>query len=65
MSNASLRVRPKAGRPTREQAVARHQALLDTALDHFLRKGFELATIEAIADDVGMTKRTVLRQIQG
>lgn len=39
--------------------VARQHALSETALDHFLRKGFELATVEAIALDVGMTKRTV------
>ncbi len=51
--------RPRAGRPTREQAEARHAELLDKALDHFLEKGFEQATIEAIAQDVGMTKRTV------
>jgi AcrR family transcriptional regulator len=51
--------RPRAGRPTREQAEARHEELLDTALDHFLEKGFEQATIEAIAGAVGMTKRTV------
>jgi TetR/AcrR family transcriptional regulator, mexJK operon transcriptional repressor len=51
--------RPRAGRPTREQAEARHEELLDRALDHFLDKGFEQATIEAIAADVGMTKRTV------
>lgn len=51
--------RPRAGRPTREQAEARHEELLDQALDHFLDKGFEQATIEAIAADVGMTKRTV------
>jgi len=51
--------RIRAGRPTREQAEARLNQLLDTALDHFLEKGFELATIEGIAADVGMTKRTV------
>ncbi len=51
--------RARAGRPTREQAEARHGELLDCALDHFLDKGYETATIEAIAGDVGMTKRTV------
>ncbi len=51
--------RPRAGRPTRDQAEARHAELLDCALDHFLDKGYESATIEAIAGDVGMTKRTV------
>lgn len=50
---------PKAGRPTREQAQARQVALLDTALEHFLDKGYESATIEGIAADVNMTKRTV------
>ncbi|MCK9904599.1 TetR family transcriptional regulator [Parafrankia colletiae] len=48
-----------AGRPTREQAEARHEELLDTALDLFLERGFELATIEMIAGRVNMTKRTV------
>ncbi len=52
-------IRIRAGRPTREQAEARHDQLLETALDHFLDKGYESATIEAIAADVGMTKRTV------
>ena len=51
--------RARAGRPTREQAEARHGELLAAALDHFLDKGYEAATIEAIAGAVGMTKRTV------
>ncbi|MDR2858219.1 MAG: TetR/AcrR family transcriptional regulator [Novosphingobium sp.] len=59
MNEISAIRRPRAGRPTREQAQARHAELLDRALDHFLDKGFEQATIEAIAGDVGMTKRTV------
>jgi AcrR family transcriptional regulator len=59
MNVESAITRPRAGRPTREQAEARHLELLDRALDHFLEKGYEQATIEAIAADVGMTKRTV------
>lgn len=59
MDNITSLPRPKAGRPTREQAEARHHELLETALDHFLDKGFEMATIEAIAQSVAMTKRTV------
>jgi AcrR family transcriptional regulator len=51
--------RKGAGRPTRERAEARHEELLDSALDHFLERGFELATVEAIAASVNMTKRTV------
>lgn len=51
--------RPTAGRPTRDQAEARHRELLDTALDIFLDKGFEATTMEGVAAAVGMTKRTV------
>ena len=51
--------RSGSGRPTREQAQARVAELLDAALAHFLDKGYELATIEAIAASVNMTKRTV------
>ncbi|HMK85824.1 MAG TPA: TetR/AcrR family transcriptional regulator [Steroidobacteraceae bacterium] len=51
--------RPGAGRPTREQAELRHEELLDRALDLFLRKGFEVTTIEAIAASLGMAKRSV------
>jgi TetR/AcrR family transcriptional regulator, mexJK operon transcriptional repressor len=57
--------RGRAGRPTREQAEARHAELLDTALDHFLERGYEQATIEAITASVGMTKRTVYARYDG
>lgn len=59
MDSITTLPRARPGRPTREQAKARHNELLDAALDHFLDKGFEVATIEAIAQSVGMTKRTV------
>lgn len=51
--------RGRAGRPTKAQMVARHSELLDAALNHFLDKGYEGATIEAIAASVQMTKRTI------
>ena len=51
--------RPRKGRPTREEAQARQDALLECAIDHFLERGYERATLEAIAADVSMTKRTV------
>jgi AcrR family transcriptional regulator len=51
--------RPRAGRPTRDQAQARDVAMLETALDHFLDLGFERTTIDSIARSVGMTKRTL------
>ena len=51
--------RPRAGRPTRDQAEARHATLLDAALDMFLDAGFAGTTMEAVAAAAGMTKRTV------
>ncbi|WP_425825258.1 TetR/AcrR family transcriptional regulator [Streptomyces fractus] len=59
MTDRSAPPRVRAGRPTREQAEARHQELLDAALDLFLEHGFEVATIEMIAARVSMTKRTI------
>jgi TetR/AcrR family transcriptional repressor of mexJK operon len=59
MTDLSPPVRRRAGRPTREEAEARHEELLDTALDLFLEHGYEQATIEMIASRVGMTKRTI------
>jgi AcrR family transcriptional regulator len=47
------------GRPTRAQQEQRHEELLNVALDIFLEKGFEQATMEEIAIHVGMSKRTV------
>jgi TetR/AcrR family transcriptional regulator, mexJK operon transcriptional repressor len=57
--NATSTMRRGAGRPTTEQAEARHEELLDAALDLFLEHGFELTTIEMIAARINMTKRTV------
>lgn len=56
--------RRSAGRPTREQAEARFEELLDTSLDLFLRNGFELTTIEMIGSTMNMTKRTVYAKFQ-
>jgi len=50
---------PTSGRPTKEQAEQRHEQLLDRALEMFLEHGFELATIDAIAASINMTKRTI------
>jgi len=59
LTNATSTVRHGAGRPTTEQAEARHEELLDAALDLFLEHGFELTTMEMIAARINMTKRTV------
>jgi AcrR family transcriptional regulator len=47
------------GRPTREQALLRAEELLDCALEVFLDRGFDHATIEGIAATAGMAKRTI------
>lgn len=55
----TIAYRPKAGRPTRDQARARDVAMLEVALDHFLDLGFERTTIQSVARSVGMAKRTL------
>ena len=58
MSQAA-NLRPSAGRPTKAQAKAREDALLDGALDLFLDQGYAQTTIEGVAVALGMTKRTI------
>jgi len=57
--HAVKKIRPRAGRPTRERAQQRHQELLDQALEQFLQKGYVMTTMDAIAASVGMTKPTI------
>jgi len=47
------------GRPTRDQAERLDGELLAHALDHFLEKGFEGTTLNAITASLGMSKQTV------
>ncbi|MBO0662415.1 TetR/AcrR family transcriptional regulator C-terminal domain-containing protein [Jiella sp. MQZ9-1] len=54
--------RAKGGRPTREEAARRHQAILDTATRLFLDKGFEGTSLETVADLAGVSKATVYAQ---
>ena len=59
-SKPNLRaVRPRGGRPTKQQQQQRHDLLLSVALDVFLENGFEQATIDQIVGVIGMSKRTV------
>ncbi|MDB5972228.1 MAG: transcriptional regulator, TetR family [Hydrocarboniphaga sp.] len=51
--------RPGSGRPTRAQQTQRQEELLNVALDVFLEMGFERTTMEEIAAQVGMSKRTI------
>jgi TetR/AcrR family transcriptional repressor of mexJK operon len=57
-SRVPTRSLPRPGRPTRAQAEARHAQLLDRALEVFLERGYELATIEEIIGSIGMHKGT-------
>ncbi|MBC2660397.1 TetR/AcrR family transcriptional regulator [Novosphingobium flavum] len=49
----------RTGRPSRSEAEARVEALLEAALDLFLTHGYERTSIDAIAATVRMNKRTV------
>jgi AcrR family transcriptional regulator len=53
------RAAPPSGRPTREHAERRHEELLERALEMFAECGFEMTTIDAIANSLNMTKRTI------
>lgn len=54
-----------AGRPTQEQSLQRQQALLEKALDMFLRKGYTQTTLDDIAAAMRMTKRTIYNAYGG
>lgn len=47
------------GRPRREVAVLLDDVLLNHALEHFLERGFDGTTINAITASLGMSKQTV------
>ena len=47
------------GRPRRDEAGQLDSELLGHALDHFLEKGFEGTTMNAITRSLGMSKQTV------
>lgn len=47
------------GRPSKKQAEMRRQALLASAFEEFLERGFAETTIDALAEKLNMTKRTI------
>jgi AcrR family transcriptional regulator len=51
--------RTRAGRPTRDQAEQRRGEVLDCALEVFLERGYEQATVDLIAARAGASKRTL------
>lgn len=50
---------PKRGRPTADQANAISRAILDAAAEVFLAKGFEAASMDAIAETAGVPRSTL------
>lgn len=64
MSQSKMPVRPGPGRPTQDQIEKRNQELLACAFKLFVENGFEGTTVAAIADEVGMAKRTVYSRYQ-
>lgn len=56
---AAMPFTPKRGRPTADQANAISRAILDGAAEVFLAKGFEAASMEAIAETAGVPRSTL------
>jgi AcrR family transcriptional regulator len=51
--------RSRAGRPSRDEAEQRRALVLDQALEVFLERGYEGATVDLIAAAAGASKRTL------
>jgi TetR/AcrR family transcriptional regulator, mexJK operon transcriptional repressor len=49
----------KRGRPTAHERAARDERVLDVATDLFLANGFSGVTLDRVAADAGVTKRTL------
>jgi AcrR family transcriptional regulator len=61
LQQANLRAAPRsrAGRPTKAEGEQRRALVLDRALEVFLERGYEGATIDLIAAAAGASKRTL------
>ncbi len=57
--------RGRGGRPSREAAAQLGEKILETATEFFLRDGYGGTSIEAIAQAVGMSKRTFYHRYDG
>lgn len=55
----------RAGRPTREQAEAREQAILDAALELVMDVGYDRLSMDALAERAGASKATIYRRWSG
>ncbi|MGI4942998.1 MAG: TetR/AcrR family transcriptional regulator [Janthinobacterium lividum] len=47
------------GRPTRDDAARRHERVMDVAADLFLDRGFDLVSMDALAEAAGVSKATL------
>lgn len=56
---ADITPKSRAGRPSAEEALRKHEAMLEAALDEFSRHGFHGASIRAIAQRAGLSTRTI------
>lgn len=59
MSVLDINVRLRRGRPSKADAAQIDRRVLDSAWDVFLESGYEVATMEQIAERAGITKTTL------
>ncbi|MFM6932179.1 MAG: TetR/AcrR family transcriptional regulator [Novosphingobium sp.] len=59
MSNPDSSIRLRRGRPSKADAAQIDRRVLDAAWNVFLESGYEVATIEQIAERAGITKTTL------
>lgn len=52
-------IKNKGGRPTLEDVPRRNEHLLEVATDNFIRLGFNATTLDRIAAEAGVAKRTI------
>jgi AcrR family transcriptional regulator len=52
-------IKSKGGRPSLEDIPRRNEHLLEVATDNFIRLGFNAATLDRIAAEAGVAKRTI------
>jgi AcrR family transcriptional regulator len=54
-----IAVKNKGGRPTLEDVPRRNEHLLEVATDNFIRLGYNATTLDRIATEAGVAKRTI------
>lgn len=59
MANPTAPFKPKRGRPSFEQVAAIERAILSTAREMFLEKGYDVVSMEGLASGVGISKGTL------